>query len=238
VGEKRHRRKAFLGDILTVRLHFVVEGHTEETFVNDLLRPELGANGIYCDAHRVTTGRRGGKLYRGGMASFQHLRNDLDFWMKQDARPDSWYTTMVDLYGLPSDFPGFTESRGIPDPIKKVQFLEEQLISNLTHQRFVPYIQLHEFEALLFSDPQAFSIAFPSVTTELTGLHAIRSRFKTPEHIDEGAETSPSKRICKLLPQYDKPLYGPVIAKHVGLTKLRAECHHFDGWLKKLEAAA
>jgi hypothetical protein len=59
----------------------------------------------------------------------------------------------------------------------------------------VPYIQLHEFEALLFSDPQSFSIAFPSATTELADLEAIRGAFKTPEHVDEGNDTSPSKRI-------------------------------------------
>jgi len=155
--------------------------------------------------------------------------------MKQDSGRDSWFTTMVDLYKLPSDFPGLAESRGIVDPVNKAEFLEGRLSSDLNHPRFVPYVQLHEFEALLFSDPQCFSIAFPGMGTELAELEAIRHRFQTPEHIDEG--DPPSKRICELLPQYVKPVSGPLIAKHIGLAKVRAECYHFNKWLERLEGA-
>jgi len=144
---------------------------------------------------------------------------------------------MVDLYRLPSDFPGIAESRRIVDPVNKAEFLEERFSSDLNHPRFVPYVQLHEFEALLFSDPQRFSIAFPSLGTEGTDLEAIRRQFQTPEHINDGDDTSPSKRICKLLPQYVKPVSGPLIAKHIGLAKLRAECRHFHSWLQRIETA-
>ena len=233
MGEECNRREAFIA----LRMHFVVEGQTEEAFVRDLLAAEMGSKRIYCDAHRITTGRRGGKVYRGGMLSYAHLRRDLELWMKQDNNYDCWFTTMVDLYRLPSDFPGMAESRRIVDPVEKVQFLEQRLGGDLGHPRFVPYLQLHEFEALLFSDPQSFSIAFPSVSTELADLGAIRVAFATPEHIDEGDDTSPAKRICKLLPDYIKPLSGPLIAKHIGLAKLRAECHHFNEWLNRLELA-
>jgi hypothetical protein len=220
-----------------MRLHFVVEGQTEETFVRSLLAPELGAKGIYCDAHRVTTGRRRGRAYRGGLLSFAHLRKDLELWMKQDDASDSWFTTMVDLYRLPPDFPSITESRGIADPIKKVELLEQSFNSTMNHPRFVPYVQLHEFEALLFSDPQSFSIAFPGIGREVTKLQAIRSAFDTPEHIDEREDFAPSRQILKILPQYDKPVFGPLIAKQIGLAKLRRECPHFGGWLARLEAA-
>ncbi len=155
--------------------------------------------------------------------------------MKQDSSWDSWFTTMVDLYRLPSDFPGVTQSRGIVDPVNKAEFLEERFSSDLNHPRFVPYVQLHEFEALLFSDPQCFLIAFPSMGTEVADLGAIRRQFQTPEHIDEG--DPPSKRIGKFLPEYVKPVSGPLIAKHIGLAKLRAECRHFNQWLERLEAA-
>ena len=60
-----------------MRLHFVVEGQTEETFVRDLLAPELGAKGIYCDAHRVTTGRRVRQALPRGLGFFRHLRRIL-----------------------------------------------------------------------------------------------------------------------------------------------------------------
>ncbi len=218
-----------------MRLHFVVEGQTEETFVRNLLAPELGAKGIYCDAHRVTTGRRSGKVYRGGLVSFAHLRRDLELWIKQDKASDSWFTTMIDLYRLPSDFPSMAESRHIVDPTKKVELLEQSFTSNIDHPRFVPYIQLHEFEALLFSDPQSFSIAFPGIGAKVAKLQAIRRAFETPEHIDEREDHAPSKQILKILPEYDKPVSGPLIAKQIGLAKLRQECHHFDAWLARLE---
>lgn len=222
-----------------MRLHFVVEGQTEETFVRDLLSPELASQRIFCDAHRVTTGRRGTKVYRGGLLSFHHLRKDLELWMMQDAGADSWFTTMVDLYHLPHDFPGIAESRQIADPIEKVEFLEGRFSSDLNHRRFIPYIQLHEFEALLFSDPQCFSVAFPNIGSELVAdLQGIRRAFESPEHIDEGDNTSPSKQICRLLPAYVKPVSGPLIARRIGLPKLRAECRHYDGWLRRIEEAS
>jgi hypothetical protein len=221
-----------------MRLHFVVEGQTEETFVRIVLGPELGARAMYCDAHRVTTGRRGAKVYRGGLLSFAHLRKDLELWMKQDNAPDSWFTTMVDLYRLPSDFPSITESRRIADPITKVELLEQSFSAAMNHPCFVPYVQLHEFEALLFSDPPSFSIAFPSIGDEVAQLEAIRSAFETPEHIDEREHFAPSKQILKILPQYDKPVSGLLIAKQIGLVRLRNECNHFDTWLARLEAAS
>ena len=218
-----------------MRLHLVVEGQTEETFVRTLLAPELGAKGIYCDAHRVTTGRRRGKVYRGGVVCFAHLRRDLELWMKQDGASDSWFTTMVDLYRLPSDFPSMAESRRVTDPTKKVELLEQSFASDINHARFVAYVQLHEFEALLFSDPLSFSIAFPSISDKVAKLQAIRSAFETPEHIDEREDHAPSKQILGILPEYDKPVSGPLIAKQIGLAKLRQECHHFDAWLARLE---
>jgi hypothetical protein len=218
-----------------MRLHFVVEGQTEETFVRNLLAPELGPMGIYCDAHRVTTGRRRGKVYRGGLVSFAHLRRDLELWMKQDKASDSWFTTMVDLYRLPSDFPSISESRRVTNPTKKVELLEQSFASDINHPRFVAYVQLHEFEALLFSDPLSFSIAFPSIGDNVAKLQAIRTAFETPEHIDEREDQAPSKQILRILPEYDKPVSGPLIAKRIGLAKLREECRHFDAWLARLE---
>ena len=94
--------------VALIRLHFVVEGQTEEGFVNELLALELALelalHGIVADVHRITTGRRHGRLYRGGLVKYEHMARDLTLWMKQDQGIDSWFTTMVDLYRLPTDF--------------------------------------------------------------------------------------------------------------------------------------
>ena len=217
-----------------VRLHMVVEGQTEETFVRDTLAPILGERSVFADVHRVTTGRKGLRTYRGGLLRYEHLRRDLTLWMKEDQRPDSWFTPMVDLYRLPPDVPGYDESRSISDPVRRVQFLEGALKSDLDHLRFVPYIQLHEFEALLFSDPGSFSIVFPDEADAIAKLVRIRETASNPEHIDDGAETAPSLRICNLFPQYTKTVHGPILARHIGLPRIRQECPHFNGWLEAI----
>ncbi|MGO8757401.1 MAG: DUF4276 family protein [Terracidiphilus sp.] len=221
-----------------MRLHFVVEGQTEETFVRDILAPEFGAHRIYCDAHRITTGRRKGVVYRGGLIDYLHLRKDLDLWMRQDGAQDSWFTTMVDFYQLPPEFPGFEESKNWSDPYQRVSFLESKLKEDIDYWRFIPYVQLHEFESLLFADPSSFSLAFPDIGAGVTTLQEIRDRVGNPELIDEGLDTHPSKQICRVVPQYAKASAGPLIAKQIGLPTLRQECQHFAEWISIILSCA
>src|SRR5689334_1123177 len=144
-----------------IRLHVVVEGQTEETFVRDVLAPELGLHSVFAVAHQITTRRQRGRLHRGGFVRYAHLREDIVRWIRQDRHPDARFTTMIDLYKVPSDFPGFEESRSKSDPLERAVFLEERFGSDVGAWRFLPYLQVHEFEALLFSDPKAFGAAFP-----------------------------------------------------------------------------
>ena len=164
--------------------------------------------------------------------------------MKQDQNNDSWFSTMVDLYRLPNDFPGYEACRAIPEPRKRVECLEEQFArdvreqfgDSLIGQRFIPYIQLHEFEALLFSDPDKFFDSFPDAGAAIAQLHAIRARHDGPEDIDGGETTAPSKRIQQILPDYVKSVSGILIAKRIGLAEFRRQCPHFNQWVMKLLA--
>jgi len=164
--------------------------------------------------------------------------------MKQDSSEDSWFTTMIDLYGAPSDFPGLVESARISIPLKKAQFLQEQLALDIRRQlpahpvaqRFIPYLQLHEFEALLFSDPSKFAIAFPDQDYAIGQLQRIRASFESPEHINNCPETAPSKRIIAALPDYVKTVSSLMILREVGLPTLRRECVHFDNWINAILA--
>lgn len=221
-----------------IRLHAVVEGQTEETFVRDFLAPEFGAQGISMDAHRITTARGRLQVFRGGIVSYHQLKSDLVVWMKQDRRSDAWFTTMVDLYALPQDFPGYDFCMRHTDPIHRVECLEERLDRDLSHRRFIPYIQLHEFEALLFSEPKRFEVAFPKRQAEIQRLAEIRSEFQSPEHIDDQPDRAPSRRILGILPDYRKPVAGPRIAGQIGLSKLRQECPHFNQWIARIQSIA
>ena len=219
-----------------IRLHAVVEGQTEETFVNSVLAPELGVRGVFIDAHRITTGRRKMRVFRGGISAYTQLKTDLTLWMKQDRSTDSWFTTMVDFYALPNDFPGYADCKRHASPIEKVTCLEDYMRGDLAHSRFIPYIQLHEFEALLFSDPQKFAFAFPQSLFAVDRLANLRKGFPTPEHIDDNPEKAPSKRIASLLPEYTKLVAGPLVIQHIGLSNIRRECPHFAQWIDRIEA--
>lgn len=228
--------------VALIRLHVVVEGQTEEGFVNEVLAPELGAFRLFIDTHSITTGRKKGILHRGGWDSYAKLRRDLVRWMKHDQNSDARFTTMVDLYGLPEDFPGYAGCRPIQESRKRVECLEEQFAQDIenelaedrAYERFIPYVQLHEFEALLFSDPSKFVDAFPDRQAVVQQLLAIRAQSGGPEEIDDGETTAPSKRILELLPDYVKTVSGLLILKKIGLTVLRRECPHFNDWITKL----
>ncbi|MGH9721207.1 MAG: DUF4276 family protein [Bryobacteraceae bacterium] len=166
---------------------------------------------------------------RGGHIRYQSLRSDLVRWMKQDRNSDARFTTMVDLYRLPTDFPGYDNCRSHHSPNQRAECLEKALYDDLADPRLVPYIQLHEFEALLFADPQQFLVAFPDQQQIITRLEAVCKEFPSPEHIDD--ETSPAMRISGLLPAYSKPVHGTLIAKKITASAMRRKCAHFDTWL-------
>ncbi len=97
-----------------------------------------------------------------------------------------------------------------------------------------PYVQMHEFEGLLFSDVDAFENLFHH--GPVAGLRLIRNQFRTPEEINDNKNTAPSKRIEKLIKSYRKRLHGPLLAETIGLERMRQECPRFDAWLRRLES--
>lgn len=106
---------------------------------------------------------------------------------------------------------------------------EEFFIKHL----LLPYLSVHEFEALLFSDPHAFEHCDLN-RKDLEQLYRIRAAFRSPEHIDNSPASASSKRILSIFPRYQKVLDGVNIAKRIGIEKMREECHHFDEWLTKI----
>jgi hypothetical protein len=218
-----------------IRLHFLVEGATERTFVDEVLKPELSRFNIFPDACCVQTGRKQGKVYKGGIISYLKLKTELQRRLKQDKHQEARFTTMVDFYALPNDFPGYEKSRKEKSSKKRIEILEACFQADIGDYRFISYIQQHEFEALLFSEPTQFATVYPDKESEILQLISIRSEFPSPEDIND--KMAPSKRIQAIFPDYGKfkPIIGPLVAMEMGLTKIRAENPHFDDWLKKLE---
>ena len=157
--------------------------------------------------------------------------------MKEDKGVDARFTTMFDFYRLPIDFPGFEEAKQKTDPYKKIEVLEKELGNDIASHRFFPYLQLHEYEALLFSDLDKFHYYYIDHLEQINKLKQDVSGVPNPELINENPETAPSNRIIKYLPSYDgeKPSAGPIIAEHIGLQAIRSKCQHFNAWVSQLE---
>jgi hypothetical protein len=139
-----------------MRLHLVVEGQTEETFVRDVLAMHLGHFGISADVRLVEFGRSHGRISRGGVSRYTPIRRDLQHWMREDKSTDVRFSTMLDFYALPQDFPGRDTWSKQTDPLQRVRLVEEAFSGDIGDHRFIPHIQLHEFEALLFADVSQF----------------------------------------------------------------------------------
>lgn len=220
------------------RLHITAEGQTEESFVNNILKQHLANFGVYADVRCVQTGRKKGRDFKGGMTNYAKAKNDIVRWLKEESgNTDVAFTTMFDYYALPEDFPGFAEASLMQDPYAAVTKIEKELSNDIADRRFIPYIQLHEYEALLFVDPQKFDIEYFEYPEGISKLQVIADNYGNPELINKGPDTAPSKRIISVFPDYEnnKPAIGSMIAQVIGIDKLRKSCIHFNEWITKLE---
>ena len=220
-----------------MRLNFIVEGQTEEAFVKRILSPYLADLRVY--VRRFAVSRRVGSRnikYRGGIESYGQARKDINAWIREDRNLDVRFTTMFDVYGLPTNFPGYKDAKQKSDPYGRVKILEDALGEDISDRRFIPHFQLHEFEALLLSDPQKLDSQFDN-SAGIRRLVDMVASFDSPELINDGNDTAPSKRIIGEIPEYErmKPSAAPIVADKIGLPTLRLKCKHFGEWLCRLE---
>ena len=220
-----------------IRLYIIVEGQTEETFVKEVLAGHLAQYQVAAVPKLIQTGKSSARSNKGGFLDYGHLKRDLERWIKQDQNTDARFTTMVDLYAYPENAPGFS-TRQSPDPYVRVAGLEADLAADIGSQRFTPYIQLHEFETLLYADTSKWGNLLLENAREIQTLAASVSGFSNIELIDDGETTAPSKRILQVIPHYDKVALGTLLALEVGLATIRSRCSHFSEWLTKLENLA
>lgn len=221
-----------------IRLHIIAEGQTEEEFVNTVLAEHLVNFNVLIDVHCVTTKRTKTEVYRGGLDSYKKAKKDIVLWLKQEkSNNDVRFTTMFDLYALPNDFPQFNEAQRTLDPYQRVEQLETAFATDIDDYRFTPYIQLHEFEALILTNPLKLIDRFPEYKKDAETLSEFCKNYSSPELINDGKETAPSKRIIQFIPSYEgaKVSVAPLITQKIGLPIIRSKCPHFDRWLTNLE---
>lgn len=195
------------------RLYLFAEGQTELTFADTVLKPHLANHGVFLQGPvLVAHARRKGKVHRGGGRNYIAMKNDILRFLAQEKGADVFFTTMIDLYGIPSEFPGLAEVEKLRHlPEKRVEALEQAFGTDVGDRRFVPFIQLHEFEAYLFADPASLGSFYNQHAKQIAVLQAIAASKSTPELINDGQHSAPSKRIIAELPDYAgaKTAIGP-----------------------------
>ena len=217
------------------RVHIICEGQTEEMFVNLILQPHF-------DRHKMEVLPKliGTFGHQGGNVGYKRVLTDIRLLLTSD--PESYVTTFIDFYGIYANFPGVIEARGLRSARDRhdevVSAMYARLVDDLGEDnasRVVPYIQMHEFEGLLFSSPQdmAEGILQPHLWKK---FDKIAFQFDTPEDINDSIETAPSKRVQRIYRGYQKVLHGAIIAKRTGLPRIREACPLFDEWLYRLES--
>ena len=224
-----------------IYINIIAEGETEEAFVNEVLVSHFAALGKYVSCRRITTGwdKTNSKPAKGGLTSYAKFKNEVENWSNSDRRNQQyWYTSMIDLYAFPTDdlSPYVEKIRSIADRYQRVTALEEAIKKDINHPRFIPYVQLHEFEALVMVDVERLITLYPDQGKRIQLLKEEVASMK-PEEINDTLETAPSKRIIKHLPAYkgQKAAVGPLVAADIGLSVLRENCPHFDEWITRLE---
>jgi len=224
-----------------ITAYIIVEGKTERTFIWEILAPYLACKGIYL--HPCLIGDPG---HKGGDVRFEgRAKSEVGKFLKQ--RKDTYVSTMLDFYKIDSCWPGLNELKirlnqgeqlSVPEKAKVIEKATFIAIHSLypqlnVHNRFIPYIQMHEFEALLFSDTSKLAKA---IKQDVAVIDDILSAYDhNPEKINNHPETAPAKRLRSLVSSYKKVIMGNTIAKAIGIATMRQQCHHFNQWLDKLE---
>ena len=214
------------------RILILVEGQTEEKFVKSILQPHLKKFGtIPIPTIIKTKVVKGGKNYKGGVSKYSRIEKDIKKLLHDsDAKA---VTTMIDFYSLPGDFPWQEKPDRSVNYYSKIEVAEEDFKENIGNERFIPYLQLHEFEGILFSSPVAIAKRFEEERTNryksiLEKLENILKKFNTPEEINDDPKTCPSKRLETIIEDYRKAFHGPIIARYIGLDVIRGKCPHFS----------
>lgn len=218
-----------------IEIMAIVEGKTEQIFIESILAPYLGYRNIGMYATQVSKPGQ-----KGGDVRFSRVKKDLEFHLTQ--RHDTYVTTMIDYYGI-KEWPGLDSVPPHASPAHIAQIINDEtkrMIASFfpdqhAERRFVPYISVHEFEALLFSDTE---ILASHLGIDSSVVAAVVKRYGSPEAINNNAMTAPSKRLERWAPagnDFLKTTMGIAIAEAIGIEKMRDRCPLFDDWLRTIE---
>jgi hypothetical protein len=211
-------------------IYIIGEGQTEEEFIKESLSPYLRGFEIVNAVPILLETSPG---HYGGDLSYSRYKTNAVNLLLQD--PNAIVTSLIDYYALRPDFPGYTNP--MANAVSKVLHIEQQIEVDINNHRMLPYIQLHEFEALLFADIAAYNKYFPAKVPQ---IQYIISQYPNPEDINNNPATAPSARMKNIFGarKYKKTFHGPLIALENGIDPILEKCSRFKIWVDKLVAMA
>jgi hypothetical protein len=221
------------------RLFIYVEGLTEEIFVERLLRNHLGHHGVKVERPLQAKKDFDPEGPRGGFTNWPAMEADMLDWFADHPNTvidECRFTTLLDLYALPPKVPGYP-GRGVASTEEDVASIESTIAQKLGEARFTPYLQRHEFEALLLAHPPALTSIFPESAKAIQTL-AADIDGQNPEDINHGKTTHPAARIKDAIPDYYelKASNAYWVAAEIGIHTIRSRCPRFSTWLKRWES--
>ncbi len=214
------------------RIILICEGPTEQAFAKTNLLIHFSNKEKVLQTPLI-------KASKGGIVKWPILKDQIERHLKSE--PDTYVTTFIDYYGVfeKHGFPGWAAAQTIPDKNARMLALERSMkqdIDQRLQHRFIPYLQLHEFEGLLFNDIQIFYGQIPEV--DLIGKPELQKTFadySNPEMINDSPNTSPSHRLVRIIRGYNKVVYGDILSEAIGLTQIRSKSPRFNSWITLLE---
>ncbi|MCC7005333.1 MAG: DUF4276 family protein [Ottowia sp.] len=222
---------------MTVEVIVIAEGQTEEQFIKRVVAPVFQGLGVFIKPLLMSTSAN----VRGGAVTFDRFMFNARNELRRNA--NVVLSCFLDLYKLDTSFPEYARAQALPDLDSRVDCLNKALHVAVTERigvqpnRFIPHIQPHEFEGLLFADTTALVSIEPEWVCRESTLRSILEKVPTPEHINNGFETKPSRRLETLLtPSYKKTRHGPLAAQKVGVVVMERECLSFKKWMESLRA--
>ncbi len=141
---------------------------------------------------------------------------------------------MIDYFRLPSNFPKPDNATALASDCEKAAAIESSIGKDINDRRFIPYIQVHEFEAFLFAAHSGFEYCYGREDDRCKELHNVINNYGNPEEINSSPAGAPSKRIIPAIPEYNKAIDGNIIIMQNGIDAILRTCPRFRNWVETI----
>lgn len=213
------------------RVIVICEGPTEQQFSSNVLKPWFLQRNIEIQSPLI-------KKSGGGIVPWETLKKQIETHLKHDT--SAFVTLLIDYYGIPAGYhyPEWARSLEEADKIQRMRILENGMLEAIPESirsRFIPYLQLHEFEGILFSNVDVFLRTFKKDEfTDLPSFRRIFDQYPNPEDINDRLESAPSRRLANHIKGYNKIIYGSLLAEEIGIETIISKCPGFNDWIGKI----